>query len=103
MNMKDNYNNKKVTFNMQDGLEDKIDRLKVMMNQLTTKDKGLNRQFKPRYTKVEAEANPELFTIDAIMISEVIKIGIDQIEEVELFSMNKIEVDKIWTKLQQWL
>ena len=47
MNIKDKYNNK-VTFNMQDGLEDKMDRLTVMMSQLTMKDEGLNRQFKPK-------------------------------------------------------
>ena len=33
---------------MQDGLEDKIDRLTVMMSQLATRDKGLNKQFKPK-------------------------------------------------------
>ena len=48
MNIKDNYNSKRVTFNMQDGLEDKIDTLTVIMGQLTMKDKGVNRQFKPK-------------------------------------------------------
>ena len=49
MSIKDSYNNnKKVTFNMQDGLEDKIDRLTAMMSQLTTKDGCLNKQFKPK-------------------------------------------------------
>ena len=33
---------------MQDGLEDKIDRLTVVMSQLTMKDEGLNKQFKPK-------------------------------------------------------
>ena len=33
---------------MLDGLEDKIDRLTVMMSQLTTKGKGFNKQFKPK-------------------------------------------------------
>ena len=47
MNIKDNHNNKKVTFNILEGLEDKIDRLTVMMRQLTMKDKSLNSQFKP--------------------------------------------------------
>ena len=47
----------------------------------------------PRYTKVEVEANPEFFTIDAVMISQVIRIGIDQIAEVEEISIDKIEVD----------
>ena len=48
MKIKDTYNNIKVTFNVQDGLEDKTDRLTVMMSQLTTKDKGVNRQLKPK-------------------------------------------------------
>ena len=48
MNIKDSYNNEKVTFNMQDGLEDKRDRLTLMMRQLMTKGKGLNEQFKPK-------------------------------------------------------
>ena len=48
MSLKDSHNNKKVTFNIQDGLQDKIDRLTVMMSQLTTKDEGLNKQFKPK-------------------------------------------------------
>ena len=33
---------------MQDALKDKIDRLTVMMTQLTTKGKCLNKQFKPK-------------------------------------------------------
>ena len=32
MSIKDSYNNKKVTFDTQDGLEDIIDRLSVMMS-----------------------------------------------------------------------
>ena len=38
--------NKRVTFNMMDGLEQKIDKLMVMMGKLVTKDEGQNRQFK---------------------------------------------------------
>ena len=48
MSIKDSYNNKRVTFNMQDGLEDKINRLTLIMSQLTTKDEGFNKQFKPK-------------------------------------------------------
>ena len=33
---------------MQDRLEDKIDRLTVMMSQSATKDKGRNKRFKPQ-------------------------------------------------------
>ena len=57
MNIKDNYNYKKVIFNMQDGLEDKADRLTIMMSQLTMKDEGVNRQFKP---KIEAEVYQDI-------------------------------------------
>ena len=39
----ESYNNKKVKFNMQEGLEDKIDRLMVMMSELATKDDGINK------------------------------------------------------------
>ena len=48
VNIKDSYNKKKVTFNTQDGLDDKTDRLTIMMSQLTTKDECLNKQFKPK-------------------------------------------------------
>ena len=48
MSIKDSYNNKKDTFDTQDGLEGKIDRLTVMMSKLTTKDHGTNKQFKPQ-------------------------------------------------------
>ena len=48
MNIKDSYSsNKKVTFDTQDRIEENIDKLTVMMNKLTTKDDGLNKQFKP--------------------------------------------------------
>ena len=48
MNIKYSYNNKKVTLNTQDDLEDKIDRVMVMMSKLATKDDGINKQFKPQ-------------------------------------------------------
>ena len=46
LNIKEGYS-KKVTFNMMDGLEQKIDKLTVMMGKLVTEDKGQNRQFNP--------------------------------------------------------
>ena len=46
MNIKDNYS-KKVTFDMMDGREQKIDKLTVMMGKLVTEDEAQNRQFKP--------------------------------------------------------
>ena len=48
MSIKDSYNNKKVTFDTQDGLEDKIDRLTVMMSKLAANQEGTNKQFKPK-------------------------------------------------------
>ena len=39
--------NRRVTFGMMDGLEQKIEKLMVMMGKLVTKDEGQNRQFKP--------------------------------------------------------
>ena len=47
MSIKDSYN-KKVTFERWDGLEDKIDRLTIMMGKLATRDNGINKQFKPQ-------------------------------------------------------
>ena len=38
---------KKVTFDMMDGIQQKIDKLMVMMGKLVKEDKGQNRPFKP--------------------------------------------------------
>ena len=46
--MKDGYVNKRVTFDIQDGLEEKIDRLTTLMSKLTAHDDGQNKQFKPK-------------------------------------------------------
>ena len=47
MNIKDGCINKKVTFNIQEGLYDKIDRLTSMMSKLTAQDGNQNKQFQP--------------------------------------------------------
>ena len=47
MNMRDN-SNKRVTFDMTDDIEQKLDKLTVMMGKLVTKDKGQSKQFKPQ-------------------------------------------------------
>ena len=39
---------KKVSFNIQDNLEHKIDRLMVMMDKLVTEDGGCSKPFKPQ-------------------------------------------------------
>ena len=46
MNIQDEHN-KRVKFNMTDGLEQMIDNLKVMMGKLVMKDDVQHRQFKP--------------------------------------------------------
>ena len=47
MNIKEGFG-KRVTFNMTDGIEQKIDKLVVMMGKLLLEDEGQNRQFKPQ-------------------------------------------------------
>ena len=46
MNIKEGFK-KKVTFDMTDGIEQKIDKRMVMMGKLVMEDEGQNRQFKP--------------------------------------------------------
>ena len=48
MNIKDAYNSKKLTFDMQDRLDNKIDKLTSMMNKLTAQGNNQNKQFKPK-------------------------------------------------------
>ena len=45
MNIKEGFG-KKVTFNTMNGIEQKIDKLMVMMGKLVMEDEGQNRQFK---------------------------------------------------------
>ena len=46
MSIKDNFS-KKVTLNMTDGIEQKIDKLTLMMGKLITDNKGQSKPFKP--------------------------------------------------------
>ena len=46
MSIKEGFG-KKVTFNMMDCIEQKIDKLTVMMGKLVTEEDGQSRQFKP--------------------------------------------------------
>ena len=48
MSIKDGYNIKKFTFDMQDSLDDKIDKFTSMMNELTSQDDNQRKQFKPK-------------------------------------------------------
>ena len=47
MNIKDGYVSKKVTFDTQDSLEEKIDGITSMMSKLTAQDDDPGKQFKP--------------------------------------------------------
>ena len=46
MNIRDNLN-KRVTFKMTDGIEQKLDKLTAMMGKSATEDEGQRKQFKP--------------------------------------------------------
>ena len=48
MNIKDVYNSKEVTFDLQNSLDDKIDKLTLMMSKLTALDNNQNKQFQPK-------------------------------------------------------
>ena len=48
MNIKDGFISKKATFDLQDSLGEKIDRLTSMMSKLTAQNNKQNRQFKPK-------------------------------------------------------
>ena len=48
MNKKDGYFGKKITFDTQNSLDEKIDRLMSMMSKLTTQDDDQNKQIKPK-------------------------------------------------------
>ena len=48
MGIKDGYNSKKITFDTQDVLDDKIDKFTSMMRKLTAQDNNQNKQFKPK-------------------------------------------------------
>ena len=94
MSIKDSYN-KKVTFDTQDGLGDKIDRLTLMMGKLTTRDNRTNRQFTPQIYQSKAGNRVDIFMIHIGMTEEIIKIGIDQIAETGEFNLvDKVEVDQ---------
>ena len=48
MSIKDGYNSKKITFDTQDSLDDKIDKCASMMSKLKGQDNNQNKQFKPK-------------------------------------------------------
>ena len=89
MNIKDGYASKRVTFDTQDGLEEKIDRLTSMMSKLTIQDNSQNKQFKPKIYQGKRRGQTETFMIDITIMREIIKIGIDQIVEIGEYCLVK--------------
>ena len=73
MNIKDVYVSKKFTFNTQNGIEEKIDKLISMMNKLTAQDDDPVKPFKPKIYQSKRRGQ-KIFMIDAIMVKEIIKI-----------------------------
>ena len=52
MSIKDGYNSKKVTFDTQDSLDDKINKLILTMSKLTAQDNNQSKQFKPKIYQI---------------------------------------------------
>ena len=75
MSTKDIYN-KRVIFEMQNGLEVKRDRLIVMMSKLAANDEGTNKQFKPKIFQSK-RSQMRISITNIIMIKETIRIGIE--------------------------
>ena len=85
MNVRDGTE-RKVSFNARDELEDKIDKLTVLMSRLAAKDSYEKRPFKPQLYRVEVKVDP--------IIREVIRIeAVDQTVEIE-DNMETIDLDK---------
>ena len=93
MNVKDSYN-KKVTFDTQNRLEDKIDKLTAIMDKLAAGESKVNRPFKPQTYQSKRRGQSRNFMIHTIMTDGTIKIGTDQIVEIGEFNLaDKVEVD----------
>ena len=82
MSIKDNYS-RRVTFDTGDELGDKIDKLIVMIGKLAARDSRSDRQFQLQIYQGKKVDKRGVTMIDAVMISEVIKIDIGQIVETE--------------------
>ena len=78
MNIRNGYNSKKVvTFDMQDRLDDKLDKITSMMTKLTAQGSNQNRPFNSKIIKAKGEDKQEI-----IMIKANINIDTDQIVEI---------------------
>ena len=96
MNIKDGYISKKVTFNMQDSLDDKIDRLTSMISKLKIQDNNQNKQFKPKIYHSKWKGQPRNLHNQIIMVREIIKVNIGEILEIEEHQVEiEVSLDKI--------
>ena len=84
MSIKDGYASKKVTFETQGNLEEKIERLITMMSKLTAQDNVQNKQFKPKIYQSKGRGWTRNFYDRC---DRHIKIDIDQIEDVREFHL----------------
>ena len=91
LNIRDRYNSKKVVmFDMQDRLDDKIDKLTFMMSKLTSQDNNQNKQLKAKIYQGKGEDKQK-----NNMIRVIIRINTDPIMERE----QHLEVELSWTEL----
>ena len=79
ISMKDNH--RRVTFDTGDELGDKMDKLTEMIRKLAARDSRSGRQFKPQIYQGKRRGQNKGTMIDAVMITEVIKIDIGQTVE----------------------
>ena len=92
--------NKRVAFNMQDGLEDKIDKLTAMTGKLAARDSKVNRPFQPQVYQSKWRGQEETFMTHTTMAGGTIKINIDQIVVIGEFNLaGKAEVDQDMNKI----
>ena len=97
MSIKDNHS-RKVSFDTREELGDKMDKLAVMIGNLATRDSRSIENLNHKSTKAKVEDKTKATMTDAIMISEVIRIDIDQIVETG-DNINKTEADPGMNKI----
>ena len=61
MNINNGYISKKVTFDIQESLDEKIGRLISMMSKLTAQDYDHSKQFKPKIYQTKSERTDKKF------------------------------------------
>ena len=87
MSIKDSYINKRVTSDTKDSLEEKIDRLMIMISKLTAQHDEHNKQFKPKTYEGKRRGQMRHFMINVVMVREIIRIDIDQTVGIEEFHL----------------